>query len=163
LAKVVHKDANREVMTVICVMDKKGYATDGKRLHIADGINISDGVYRVLKNTMQEVTLETCSITPPLFNSVIPTSDKLSEPITVASCFGSKSIQAGVIVLAFARSSPSEVQVDLDYLLDALDLGKPISDTFYFRWTTDGSRILVIDYISSRVVRRAVISGVCPC
>jgi hypothetical protein len=159
LAKVVSKAASREVTTILCVTGEKGYATDNKRLHIADGVGIADGTYKILKNTEQEVTLETCDITPPLYNTVIPEPDELSEPLKVTPCFGSHGIQAGVIVLAFARSSPPEVNVDLDCLLDALDIGKPTSGTFYFRWTLTGShRILVIDYASSYGARRAVLS-----
>jgi hypothetical protein len=160
LAQAVSKDASREILTVITVIGGKGYATDGHRMHIADLTGIEEGIYGIHKNTRQEITLETCGVTPPLYDSIIPKPGKLSKPLKVVLDDYGKGARAGNIVLAFARGSPAGVKVDLDFLLEALDIGDASPDSVEFRWTTAGAyRIIVVEYKTLYGKRKAVIMG----
>jgi hypothetical protein len=161
LAKAVYKGTDREQLSVITVKDGKGYATDGKRMHIAEGIDLKEGVYKIHRNTKQEIVLETCDVTPPLYDRVIPESDRLSELLRIATDISFGGIQEGAVVFALARSSPSEVQVHLGYLLDALDIEESHANEFCVQWSTKGDwRTLVIAYKSLYGLRKAVVAGV---
>jgi hypothetical protein len=160
LVKAVDKGI--EPLSVITVKDKKGYTTDGKRMHIAEGIGIKDGVYRVMKNTGREVELEKCLIKPPLYDKVIPESGRLSEPLEITSEWcRDKDVREGNIVLRFARGSPAEVKVNLAHLLEALDIKVACADAFYFQWLKEGAyRTLVVSYKFLHGLRKAVLAGI---
>jgi hypothetical protein len=160
LAKAVDKGV--EPLSVITVKDKKGYATDGKRMHIVEGIDIKDGVYRVIKNTGREVELEKCLIKPPLYERVIPESGRLSEPLEITTEWcRDEGAREGNIVLRFARGSPAEVKVNLVHLLEALDIKEACAEVFYFQWLKEGAyRTLVVSYKSLHGLHKAVLAGI---
>jgi hypothetical protein len=130
-------------------------------MHVVKDVGIENGVYKVLKDTKQEVLLETCALKPPNYLAVIPELSCLTEPLKVQVSVTDLSRNQAAVVMALARGFPAGFTVALDALLGALDIKKFDSNEFYFRWTTDARKVvLVVDYMECGVVRKAVIAGI---
>jgi hypothetical protein len=133
--------------TVIAVRGGKGYASDGKRMHIVEHIGIDDGTYYVTKSNVGAVTLAPADARVPNYEALLSGFNALSEPVTVAVVGDTPGAMEGCLIMSFAKAFPLPHIFDLDYLRDALDIEESRADTYTFRWQAKRSAAtLVVEY-----------------
>jgi hypothetical protein len=105
----------------------KGYATDGRRMHIVKDVGVADGVYRIAQNTKDAITLEPSTVTPPPYEQVIPKADELSRPFEIVAYGLEAGAKAWRVLMALAqidlaKTLPTPRIFNLNFVLDALDI-----------------------------------------
>jgi hypothetical protein len=159
LAKAMGKDIDRPVYTVISVIGGKGYATDGRRMHIVEKVGIADGVYKITRNTRQVIELEPADIKPPDYKRVIPKPREVSQPVEIAADGYESGVKEGSVVMALARACTLPCCFNLTYLLGALDIEDSGVGAFTFRWKDGTCGPLVVEYRSTCSRRKALVMG----
>jgi hypothetical protein len=166
LAKAVGKDVARPPLMVISVIDGKGYASDGFRIHVTENAGIADGVYKIVRQTRRKfIELVPADVRPPNYIEKIPEQKVLSRPVTLSALPQSYlplGAREGRMVMRFARICCPEHTFNLSYFLDALDMGgAKVQEEYTFSWKEGNYAALWVEYTSGRSRRSALVMSLC--